>query len=334
MNRRFFLAGAASVLPAAALADGFAPVPATTSLTVGDPAVQQALILAGLQNSLPFSVNWANISGGPQVTQAVRAHALDIGATGNVPPVWAYWTGLDVKIIAVQGRQDPLSHPVYRFGVAPGVKITSLADLRGKRLAYAPGQVQGLLIIRALAKAGIPLSDVTLVQLPSITNVYLNALASREVDVAAMGDLFVKRYIAEYGRDGATYIDHGLRDDLNILLSPTATLNNPAKTAAVNEYVQLWAKGLAWVNAHKAAWTQGYYVQNQHLSPADAADLVASSGQTLVPASWDDAIAEEQEIVKLLAPVANKPVFDASTLFDRRFEASAAAAFAAASAKA
>jgi sulfonate transport system substrate-binding protein len=84
------------------------------------------------------------------------------------------------------------------------------------------------------------------------------------------------------------------------------------------------------VNQNPQAWAQGYYVQNQGLSPQDAQYLVQESGKALIPASWDEAIAQEQQIVQLLSPVSNEPVFDASTLFDRRFETLAATAFKAA----
>ncbi len=336
MRRRIFLAGAASFVPAMALADGslvdgFGPIPAGTSLTIGDPAIQAALTLSGQLSALPFPVTWANIEGGPHVNEAIRAHAVDLGSGANVPPLWAHWTGLDVKIAAVWGRQDPLHHPIYRLGIAPGANVKTLADLRGKRIAYAPGQAQGLIVIRALAAAGLKPGDAQLIQMPSTTNVFVNALASRQVDVAPLGEVFVKRYLAGYGRDGATAIDHGLRDDINVLYGPTSTLQDPAKAAAAAAYVQLWARALAWINANPAAWTQGYYVQQQGLAPADARDLVQESGKALVPASWDEAIAQEQQIVQLLAPVSGQPVFDASTLFDRRFEPLAAAAFAKAS---
>jgi len=331
MRRRVFLAGAAALLPATALADGFDPIPAGTALTIGDPMVQQALILSGQVSSIPFAVTWANIEGGPHVNQAIRAHAVDIGSGANVPPLWAHWTGLDVKIVAVWGRQDPLNHPIYKLGVAPGVNVRTLADLRGKRIAFAPGQAQGLIVLRALASVGLKPSDVQLIQMPSTTNVYVNALASKEVDVAPLGEVFVKRYLAGYARDGGTAIAHGLRDDINVLYGPTSSVQDPAKGAAVASYVQIWARAIAWINANPQAWAQGYYVQNQGLSLEDANYLVQESGKSLVPASWDEAIAQEQQVVQLFAPISNQPVFDASVLFDRRFEAPAAVAFAKAS---
>ncbi len=303
-------------------------IPPGTTLVIGDPETQQALILSGLINKLPFKVVWANIEGGPHTLQAFRAHALDIGEVGDVPPIWAQWTGLNVKIIAVRQRKDPLTHPLYEIGVAPGVKITSLADLRGKRIAFAPGQAQGSLVVRALHQAGIPVSDVQLVNISSTTNVYVNALAGHEVDAAPLGAIFARRYLLEYGRDGATAIDHGLRDDTEFLYVPTASLEDPGKAAAIRAYVAIWAQANAWVDTHPTQWAAGYYVQNQGLDPADAQYLVQESGTSDIPASWNDVIAWEQQSVDVLAPVSKEVAFDANILFDRRFETAGATAYA------
>jgi sulfonate transport system substrate-binding protein len=320
------LAASAATLPLTAPVPG--QISPGTTLVIGDPMTQRALILSGLINKLPFKVVWANISGGPQTFQAFRAHALDIGAIGDVPPIWAQWTGLNVKIVAVRQRKNPLTHPVYEIGVAPGVKITSLADLRGKRIAFAPGQAQGSIVMRALQQARIPVSDVQLVNISSTTNVYVNALASHEVDAAPLGAIFVRRYLLEYGRDGATAIDHGLRDDTAFLYVPTASLEDPGKAAAIRAYVAIWAQANAWEDTHPTQWATGYFVQTQGLHPADAQYLVQESGTSDIPASWNDVIAWEQQTVDVLAPVSNESAFDAKILFDRRFETVGATAYA------
>ncbi len=179
-------------------------VPKGTKLVIGDPATKVALELSGEIDKLSFDAEWANISGGPQTTEAFRAGALDIGSVADIPPIHATWTGLDVRIVAAQFRKDPVHHPVYQLGVAPGTKLKTLDDLRGKRIAYSPGQAQGALILRVLQKAGLAKSDVRLLELPSTGDVYPNALANHQVDVAPIGGVNVKRYLAKYGRDGAT----------------------------------------------------------------------------------------------------------------------------------
>ncbi|GAB3864601.1 hypothetical protein GCM10029963_75270 [Micromonospora andamanensis] len=235
--------------PQAALALG-APlpdsVPKGTKLVVGDKEHQKAIEFSGEAEKFSFEVEWANISGGPQTLEAFRAKALDIGSVADIPPIHSHWTNIPTKIVASKFRQDPLNHPIYRLGVAPGVTVTTIADIRGKKVAYSPGQAQGALVLRVLHKAGLAKEDVKLVELPSTGDVYATALASHQVDVAPIGGVQVKRYETKYGRDGATTIAHGLRDDPGHLYVPATVLTDPGKAAAIREYVQAWARAWRW----------------------------------------------------------------------------------------
>ncbi|SDR70925.1 ABC transporter substrate-binding protein [Actinopolymorpha singaporensis] len=300
-----------------------APLPTTvpkgTTLTIGDPATQKALELSGQIDKLPFKAKWANLSGGPQTTEAFRAGALDIGSVADIPPIHATWTGLHVRIVAAKFRVDPLNHPIYQLGIAPGVKVRSLADLRGKRIAYSPGQAQGALVLRVLQKAGLKKSDVTLVELPSTGDVYPNALAGRQVDVAPIGGVAINRYLGKYGKDGGSTIPHGLRDDPSHLYTQVATLEDPAKAAAIRAYVQYWARAQLWIDRHPQEWIDGYYVKDQGLTEEDGRWLVKVSGHPDIPADWSDAIARQQQTVDLLARETDKPKLTAADLFDRRF---------------
>lgn len=299
-------------------------VPKGTKLIVGAPDTQRALELSGEIDKLSFDVEWANLSGGPQTTEAFRANALDIGSVADIPPIHATWTGLDVKIVAAEFRKDPIHHPVYQLGIAPGAKVESLQDLRGKNIAYSPGQAQGALILRVLQKAGLAKSDVRLVELPSTGDVYPNALANHQVDVAPIGGVNIKRYLTKYGKDGATTISHGLRDDPAHLYVQSKTLQDPAKAAAIREFVQHWARATQWAYDHPKEWIQGYYVEQEGLTAEDGEYLVKASGEPDIPASWDDVIARHQKTVDLLAQETHKPDLDAEILYDRRFESVAA----------
>jgi sulfonate transport system substrate-binding protein len=301
-------------------------VPEGTKLIIGDPATQVALELSGEIDRLPFDVEWANISGGPQTTEAFRAGALDIGSVADIPPIHATWTGLDVRIVAAQFRKDPVRHPIYQLGVAPGASVRTLADLRGKRIAYSPGQAQGALILRVLDKAGLAKTDVRLVELPSTGDVYPNALAAGQVDVAPIGGVNVKRYLANYGKDGAKAITHGLRDDPGHLYTQTSSLADPAKAAAIREYVRFWAQAQVWIHEHPQEWIEGYYVNDQGLSAADGRYLVVAAGELDIPDDWNDVIARHQQTIDLLAQETDNPVLDAADLYDRRFESVAAEA--------
>jgi sulfonate transport system substrate-binding protein len=309
--------------PAAALAAD-APLPASvptgTKLIIGDPPTKVALQLSGEIDKLPFAVEWANITGGPQTSEAFRADALDVGAVADIPPLHATWTGLPVKIVASKFRVDPIAHPLYQLGIAPGAGVASLADLRGKKIAYSPGQAQGALVLRVLRRAGLTRDDVTLVELPSTGDVYPNALASSQVDVAPIGGVNIKRYTAKFGKDGATTIRHGLRDDPGHLYVRTETLRDPAKAAAIREYVAAWARAARWIYDNPEKWIEGYYVKDQGLSAPDGRYLADLAGEPDIPADWTEAITRHQETIDILAAATGNPVLKARDLYDLRYQ--------------
>ncbi|MEV4410973.1 ABC transporter substrate-binding protein [Catellatospora sp. NPDC049609] len=304
-------------------------VPSGTRLVIGDKEHQKAIEFSGEAKKLTFEVEWANLSGGPQTLEAFRARALDLGSVADIPPIHSHWTGIPTRIVASKFRQDPLEHAIYRLGIAPGVAVASLADLRGKKVAYSPGQAQGALVLRVLRKAGLSKQDVQLIELPSTGDVYANALASRQVEVAPIGGVQVKRYEGKYGKDGATTIAHGLRDDPGHLYAPITVLADPAKAAAIRQYVQVWARAWRWREANPDEWIDRYYVKDQGLTAEDGRWIVANAGVADIPPSWADAISRHQETIDLLAEeTGNKPL-KAEDLYDRRYETVAADALAA-----
>ena len=291
-----------------------------TVLRVGDPATQTALELSGLIDELDVEVEWANISGGPKTLEAFRADAIDVGGVADIPPLFAHWTGTDIKIVAARETVDPLEHPTYELGVAPGQDVESLADLEGKKVAYSPGQAQGALVLRVLEKAGLTQDDVELVEMTSVDDSYVNALASKQVDVAPLGQSLVKTYLAKYERDGASTIKPGVRDDSWTLYAPVETVEDADKASALKEYVAVWAKAQQWISEHPDEFAQGYYVDHEGLSPEDATFVVETLGTFHVPSSWDDFIARHQETADLLVEEQGQEPLDVEDLYDRRYE--------------
>lgn len=306
-----------------------ATVPPGTKLVVGDPQTKVALQLSGLIDEIPFEIEWTNLSGGPQTSEAFRARALDVGSVAEIPSIFANWNDLPVRNIAYREREDPIGHPIYRFGIAPGVDVKTLADFRGKRIAFSPGQAQGALVLRALQAAGLAKTDVTLVELPSTGDAYPIALASHQVDVAPIGGVLIRRYLNQYGANGATVIEHGLRDDPSHLYAPQWVLDDPAKAAALAVYVEFWARATQWVNDNPQAWVEGYYVKDQGLNQEDGEYLVELTGKQIVPANWDEVVARHQKTIDLLATELGYEPYSAEQIFDRRFEPLGATALAA-----
>lgn len=299
----------------APLPDDFPP---STGLRLGDPAVQKQLEHSGYVKELPFIAEWQNISGGPYTLEAFRAAALDGGAVGDTPPIHAAFTGLDIKIIAVQRREKP----IVALAIAPGSKLSTAADLRGKRIAYAPGQAQGALILRALKKVGLGPADVQLIEITSYE--FKDALASHQVDVAPLSGIGLVRYLEQYREQGASSIPIGVDEGISFFYVRTAVLEDPAKAAALRAYVELRTKAQLWAAAHPEQWLATYYVKDQGLTPEQGRYVLESSGKTLFPRDWSEVMDETQQTIDLLVDAASRQRFEASKIFDRRFEQVAA----------
>lgn len=298
-------------------------VPSGTVLRVGDPAAQAAIQASGLQQTLDndgVKIQYANISGGPDTIAAFRGNKLDCGAVADIPSLFAAWTGTSTKIVFQSVTIDPLQHPTYQLGIAPGVTVNSLADLRGKKIAYSAGQAQGALVLRLLKKAGLTQQDVTLVPMTSspADDNYVTPLGGKAVDVAPLGQAAVKQYLAKYPT-GKT-IQTGIRDDASTLYCLTSSIQNAGTAAALADYVAVRTKALLWENSHPAEYAKAYWEDVEGLSPADAAWSEKAAGKVGIPASWANATQRLQQTADLLAAEQGHPKLDVSTLEDTRFE--------------
>ncbi|MFD8720648.1 ABC transporter substrate-binding protein [Streptomyces sp. NPDC059629] len=297
-----------------------AKVPSGTSLRIASYLGQQQLQfkLAKLP-TLPFTVsNWLNIGAGPDVINAFRAKSLDLANNAGIPPIQAQFQGFAAKIVAI----DITRKPNYLFATKPGSDIHTVADFKGRKLAFSQGQAQGVVLLRALKKAGLAYGDVKLVQLTS--NQFLTALQSGQVDVAPLANTQVPAYLQRYGPKGARTITTDVVDLLNLLWAPQAVLNDPAKAAAIAAYIPQWAKGLVWQWENPDTWNEEFYVKTQNLTLAQAQGITELANKPLFPPSWDEAIKWEQETADLLAEGGFVKKTDVTSLFDHRFEGIAA----------
>ncbi|NDK27563.1 PhnD/SsuA/transferrin family substrate-binding protein [Streptomyces sp. TR1341] len=308
--------GAAATRPLAA------KVPAGTSLKITSyQGVEQLQFRLGKFPPLPFTVSdWVNIGAGPDVINAFRARSLDVANNAGIPPIQAQFQGLAAKIVAIELTR----RPNYLFATRPGSDIRTVADFKGKRLAFSQGQAQGVVLLRALKKAGLAYGDAELVPLTS--NQFLTALQSGQVDVAPLANSQAPAYLKQYAAKGARTVATDVVDLLNLLWAPQAALNDPAKAAAIAAYIPQWAQGQVWQYEHPDQWNEEFYVKTQNLTLPQAKSITALANKPLFPPNWDEAIKWEQETADLLAEGGFVKRTDVSGLFDHRFEAIAARA--------
>ncbi|MFG2117920.1 ABC transporter substrate-binding protein [Streptomyces sp. NPDC048710] len=340
MHRRVFLTSllgaSAAVAGLSGCADGSAAadtrgaatkpladkVPSGTSLKIASyQGTQQLQFRLAKLPALPFTVSsWVNIGAGPDVINAFRANSLDLANNAGIPPIQAHYQGFDAKIVAINITRKPN----YLFATKPGSDIRTVADFKGRKLAFSQGQAQGVVLLRALKQAGLAYDEVKLVPLTS--NQFLTALQSGQVDIAPLANSQAPAYLKQYEGKGAHTIPTDVVDLLNLLWAPQSVLNDPAKAAAIAAYVPQWAKGQVWQYEHPDVWNEEFYVKTQNLTLDQARGISKLANKPLFPPSWDEAIKWEQETADLLAEGGFVKKFDVSSLFDHRFESLAAKA--------
>jgi sulfonate transport system substrate-binding protein len=310
---------AGAVSPPKALPSG-APPPGTR-LSIASRTTQLQLAGSGLARELTFRVSqWPNLSAGPDIIQGFRAHSVDLAVNAGIPPLQAAAIGVANRIVGVAVK----NRPQYEFATAPGSGIAGAKDFGGRKIAFSQGQAQGVVVLRALKEQGLSVKDVTLVPLPSTQ--FLTALQSRQVDVAPLAEPTLTKYLAQYRGDGARAVHTDVLDLLTVLWAPAEVLADPAKAAAVRDFVPLWARGQTWAWEHEQAWIDTYYVKDQSVTVADGTRMMAAQGRPVFPADWTKAIAWEKETSDLMTAGGFIPKTDAEPLFDHRFEGLAAAA--------
>lgn len=307
---------AAATLPLAAPLP--TDIPPDTVLKIADPPTQIYLEASGRMKELPFKVEWANLWVGPEMLQAFRARAIDVGFIGGIPPLLARSTGLDLRMIA------SLNRPVTYFVTSsPGSTIRTLADLKGRKVAFSAGQEQGLYVLEVLKLAGLTPDQVTLTNLTNAA--FLNALASHQVDWAPMSEPLLTSYVDRFSRDGVTVLRPDLPATSQNLTVVTEALQDPGKAAAIRHYASFWYASWIWEWEHRDAWIDAFYVRNQHVSKADGQRIMAAGGQPWFARDWTRLRQMEREADDLLSAQHVVAKFDTDTLWDSRFESLIAA---------
>ena len=109
-----------------------------------------------------IKINWVLFSAGPQLLEAMNAGAIDLGHTGEAPPIFAQAADNPFVYIGNQ-RPDPSGEAIL---VADNSPIKSVADLKGKKVALNKGSNVHYLLVRALENTGLKYSDIYPVYLP------------------------------------------------------------------------------------------------------------------------------------------------------------------------
>jgi sulfonate transport system substrate-binding protein len=295
-------------------------VPNGTTIAIADQneALQTLMVASGEQGKLAERITYASFLGGPAILEAFRARALDMAIVGDTPPIQAQAAGERILVVAARVSNQPDD----KFGIRPGLKVSALADFRGKRIAYAEGTARQPFVLAALKLAGLTKKDVVLIPLRSAD--IPDAIRAGQVDIAPLNEPHYSRYLSDYADRGATALPDaqydGLPRGLFYLYASEEALKNAAKAAAIRDFVAHWIAANRWAKANSEAWVNAYYVKKENLKEADGRAIVASEGNISFPL-LETLIAPQQRLVDLIYEAGDVPKrLDAKEEFDLRFD--------------
>ncbi|MGO4684635.1 sulfonate ABC transporter substrate-binding protein [Hyphomicrobium sp. 2TAF46] len=105
--------------------------------------------------AIGYKVAWAEFPFGPPLLEAINAGAIDFGHTGEAPPVFAQAAGSAIVYVA----HEPPAAEGEAILVPKDSPIKSVAELKGKKVAYAKGSNSNYFAVKALEKAGIKFGE-------------------------------------------------------------------------------------------------------------------------------------------------------------------------------
>lgn len=142
------------------------------------------------------SYEWNEFDSGPLVNEAAAAGEIDMGFMADLPAIIAKSSGQEIEIVSnVAYGEKGLA-----VMVAPDSDITSIADLKGKKVAYATGSYAQHLLALLLDQEGLTINDVQSVNLAAGDQ--QTALTGGEVDAIVIWE----QYISQFTSDGTAKV--------------------------------------------------------------------------------------------------------------------------------
>jgi sulfonate transport system substrate-binding protein len=111
---------------------------------------------------LGVAVKWVEFPAGPQLLEGLNVGSVDVGYVGEAPPIFAQAAG--AKFVYV--GHDPAAPEAEAIVVPRNSAIQSVADLKGRKVALNKGSNVHYLLLKALEKAGLKVTDIQPVFLP------------------------------------------------------------------------------------------------------------------------------------------------------------------------
>ncbi|MFV5490374.1 sulfonate ABC transporter substrate-binding protein [Acinetobacter sp. ASP199] len=266
--------------------------PSVKQLRVGYQKASVNLVIAKQQKLFEqefpnAKITWNEFPGGPQILEALAVGSIDIGATGDTPPVYAQAGNKPLHYFAYETAK-PLASAIL---VQHNSKITKLSQLKGKRVGVHRGSSSHYLLVQAIRKAGLQWTDIQPIWLsPADARA---AFQKGAIDAWAIWDPY---YAAAQIEDKARVLSSGKGLSPNYtfyLASENLIKNQPQALKGIIKQVNVADK---WVQSHRTESAK-IFAQSTGLKPVVSQTFIQRrpNPSTAAPLT-KKVIAEQQEL--------------------------------------
>jgi sulfonate transport system substrate-binding protein len=246
------------------------------TLHVGDQGkyLQTLLETSGQTQGLGYRLVFDQFNSGPLVNQAFAAGAVDFGVMGDTPAIYAAAAGVPVDVVAASHTVGP----GYTLVARAGSGIHSLADLKGRKVAYSKGTANQGFLIQALDTVGLKQQDVTPVDVP-LQNIG-GVLESGTVDAATASPQDLITYSRAHADAVPLINGQHVSSGYTFWLATRKALADQPRRKALLDLVGRIVKANTWNRAHPDAWIDAYYVKVNKQTPEAGRQIWQASGET------------------------------------------------------
>jgi NitT/TauT family transport system substrate-binding protein len=153
----------------------------------------------GLFDKYGLDVDLERVKSGTEAIAFLTQGTVDVGGIAIVTSLWSGWNkGLDIRVIAPGALEPMVDSPtklLVRKALSDSGEVTSVADLKGRRVAVAGGPGSGgeYLVSKGLALADLTIRDLELMNVanPDMPLAFENGA----VDAALAGSPFADQII-------------------------------------------------------------------------------------------------------------------------------------------
>ena len=132
-----------------------------------------------------INFEWIEFPAGPPLFEALNAGSIDLGHSGDSPPLFAQAANIPFVYFAVSSSSPESSAILVR----PAANIHNPHDLRGHRMGFAKGTSAHTLVLRYLERNGLTFSEITPIYLSPADG--RAALDSGAIDAWAIWDPYL-----------------------------------------------------------------------------------------------------------------------------------------------